>query len=74
MTFHERKHAMVVMDGYRRVAKARPIVSGGWQLKTYAGCWIDPRARTQGLFPDRFPDLLHVTSRREARKIMEGLL
>jgi hypothetical protein len=75
MTFHDHKqHGFVVMDGSRVVAKARKIVSGGWQLKTYGGCWVDPRARSQGLFPGKFPHLMHVGSAREARLILGGLL
>ena len=70
MTFHDHKHSMVVMDDHRLVAKARKIVSGGWQLKVYGGSWTDPRARTQGLFPGKFPNLMLVKTRREALNIL----
>jgi len=73
MTFHEFPHGMTVMDGNRCVAKARFIPSGGWMLRTYNGCWSDPRARSQGLFPGKFPYLLHVGSKGEARSVLRGL-
>lgn len=73
MTFHEMSYAMVVMDGNRAVAKARQTPHG-YILRTYNGCWTDPRARSQGLFPGKFPYLLVVKRRDEARRILKGLI
>jgi hypothetical protein len=72
MLFTELRNGMTVMDARRCVAWAHPA-RGGWLLKLHGGCWLDPRARTGGIFPGKFPDLLHVKTRREARSIMTRL-
>ena len=73
---------MIVMDGKRVVAKARRYGTGWWLLKLESACWVDSRAR-QPLRSDlpagfrdlfsRYPDMLAVKSKREARRIMGGL-
>jgi hypothetical protein len=73
MTFHDYRHGMVVMDGRRCVAVAREIGPNGWMLRMHGGCWVDPRARTQGLFPGNHPELMNVSTRREARLILKGI-
>jgi hypothetical protein len=72
MTFHEYKHAMSVMDGNRCVASAR-LVGMGWLLSLRAASWVDPRARTEGLFPGKFPHLLTMPTRVKARRAMQAL-
>lgn len=73
MTFHEFKNGMTVMDGNRCVASAKSVASHGWMLSLRAASWVDPRARTQGLIPGKFPHLMLVKSRGEARHEMRLL-
>lgn len=83
MTFLEANDwAMVVMDGRRCVAKARRYGVGYWLLKLEGASWIDPRARQpirddlpagfSDLF-SKYPNMLAVKGKAEARKIMQGL-
>lgn len=74
MTFHEFNWAMSVMDGKRCVAAARIVGSYGWRLVLHGGCWTDPRARTQGLLPGKYPHLMLVKSKTEARNVLKGLV
>jgi hypothetical protein len=75
MVLHDypKRGNMVVMDGNRVVATCRSVVSGGFLLKVYAGSWVDPRARTQGLFPGKFPGLMVVQTRKEAKAILTAV-
>lgn len=75
MKFVENKLAMVVMDGPRVVAKAsrRQATGSTWLLKAYSSSWTDPRARTEGLFPGKFPYLLTVKGKAEARRLLKEL-
>lgn len=84
LTFHEpNEWAMVVMDGKRPIAKARKKQVGYWLLVLESGCWVDPRAR-QPLRDDmpagfsdlfsKYPNMLAVKGKREARALMKGLL
>jgi len=84
LSFYEpTKWAMVVMDGNKAVAKARHYGGvGWWLLKLESASWTDPRARQpirddlpqdfRDLF-SKYPNMLAVRSRNEARKIMQGL-
>lgn len=83
MTFQEPTDwSMIVMDGQRAVAKARKKQLGLWLLSLENACWIDPRAR-QPIREDwpagvdsmwsKYPQLLAVKTKREARKIMQEL-
>lgn len=74
LTFHEFKHGMTVMDGKQCVAVARPTQSYGWVLRVHNGSWIDPRARTQGLIPGKYPNLMNLRTRPSTRNMMRGLL
>jgi hypothetical protein len=73
MEFLEFRDNMVVMDGKTCVAVARKTVSWGYILRVHNGCWVDPRARTQGLVPGRYPHLMNILTKPEARKIMKAL-
>jgi hypothetical protein len=74
MEFIEHKHGnMIVMDGKNPVAVARKTVSFGYILRVYNACWTDPRARTQGLVPGKYPHLMNILTKREARSIMKAL-
>jgi hypothetical protein len=73
MTFHEFKNGMSVMDGNRCVASAKPTRGHGWMLIARASSWVDIRARTQGLMPGKYPNLMLVKDRREARAHLSKL-
>jgi len=74
MTLHTvGDRGITVMDGRRCVAVARKTVRGPWILRVHNACWTDPRARTQGLMPGKFPYLMHVRTRPEALKHMTAL-
>lgn len=66
---------LIVMDGKRLVAHARPIraVAGLWLMTFKDGCWTDPRAGVTHVTTARYRNLLAVTSKREAKKIMKEL-
>lgn len=50
MELHDYKqHGMVVMDGRRVVAKARPTPAG-YLMVLYGASWTDPRAREPNVF------------------------
>lgn len=80
LTLHEHKFsdrtAFWVMDGERHaLAKARPIVSGGYLLAAHGMCWMDPRARevnrvTRGI-DARY---LWVKTAREARRMLSEIV
>ena len=85
MTFLEPNGwAMIVVDGRRTVARAKKWGVGYWLLELQIGeaCWTDPRARMpirddlpvgfKDLF-SRYPHMLAVKSKVEARKLMKGL-
>jgi len=74
MTFHENPLGMTVFDGPRLVAKATGRPRVGWLLRMYNGSWVDPRARTGGMFPGKFPYLMKVKNKAEARKILKSLV
>jgi hypothetical protein len=74
MTFHEHRNGMTVMDGTRCVAVARAIPPRGWLLTLHGGCWVDHRARTQGIVPGKFPGILNVNTRAEAIKLLRSLI
>lgn len=73
---------MIVMDKKKPVAKARLWGMGWWLLTMENGSWLDPRAREpirddlpkgfKDLF-SRYPNMLAVKSKAEARKIMQAL-
>jgi hypothetical protein len=80
LTFHEHKFsdrtAFWVMDGERHaLAKARPIVSGGYLLAASGMCWMDPRAREVNRVT-RSVDAryLWVRTAREARRMLRELV
>ena len=69
-------HGLVVMDGQKRVAKARPVAQGFWMLRRYGTDWDDPRAGTN---PEKFgkrmnKNLLCVKGKAEARKVLQNLV
>jgi hypothetical protein len=72
LKFHEFRNGMVVMDDRKGIATAKPT-RHGWILTLYAASWVDPRARTQGLIPGKFPHLLLVESRGDARNMLKAL-
>jgi hypothetical protein len=72
LTFHEFKNGMSVMDGKRCLAQGKPTPHG-WILTLHGASWIDPRARTQGLIPGKYPNLMLVKTRREAAQVLSGL-
>ncbi len=68
---------MIVMDDRRAIARARKLVSGGWMLRIYGGCWVDPRARTPAFGMKGwavFPYLLHVKTKAQARRELIGVM
>lgn len=72
--YHDYGHTLIVMDGARIVAKAVKIVSGGWRLRSYEGCWVDLRAReVNKVTRTVMPQYLRVSERRQAVRIMKGL-
>jgi len=73
LRFHEFKNAMSVMDGRRCIAVARLTPSHGWVMRVHDGCWTDIRARTQGLIPGKYPNLMRVRTRPQARTILSKL-
>jgi len=72
MGFHEFANGMSVMDGSRCIASAKPTPHG-WILTFRGGCWAHPRARTQGLIPGKFPNLMLLPSRRAVRQEFQKL-
>lgn len=72
MTFHEFKNGMSVMDGRRCVASAK-LTARGWIMTMRDGCWLNPLARTQGLMPGKYPHLMVLPGRREARRELKLL-
>jgi hypothetical protein len=71
MTFNEYAYAMSVMDGTRCVAVAKRVDGHGWKMVLHGGCWTDARARTQGIWPGKYPHLMMVKNRKEARTILQ---
>lgn len=74
MTFHDYKYkGMVVMDGHRLVAKARPVRIRGWIVVGYGLSWIDAKDTTNtfGIFD---PQRLFVHKKDDARKLLKSLL
>jgi hypothetical protein len=80
LELHTFKNGMVIMDGNRTVAKARPYAGvRGWALHIEGGCWLDERARRKklsalpggGIFD---PSRMAVRTRREAEKILKSLI
>ena len=72
-TFHEFPNGMTVMDGTICVAVAKKTQSHGWVLRMHAGSWLDPRARTQGLIPGKYPHLLNLRTRPQVVSLMQAL-
>lgn len=78
LSFHEIKNGMSVMDDRHCLATAKPT-SQGWLLTLHGACWIDPRARavnpTKPQLPShKFPNLMVVRTRGEARRILSSLV
>lgn len=73
ISFHEFPTGMTVMEGGRCIAVARPTVSHGWILRHHDGSWTDPKARTQGLIPGKYPYLLNLRTRPQTRALMSAL-
>lgn len=75
MTVHAlpNQRGISVFDGKRAIAVARKTGRGPWILRVYNASWTDPRARTQGLFPGKYPYLMHVRTYKEALHHMTAL-
>lgn len=66
---------ITVWDGSRTVAKAKKMPSGGWQIRLYDACWLDPRARVPSKVTGTpFPEYLHLPDKRQAMKELNALL
>lgn len=80
MELHEHKFgggrfAIVLMDGRRMVAKARPV-TGGYLIKGYAISLLDkkPHPMTPNKIGIPSPNMFVVKTARQARRAMQRLL
>jgi hypothetical protein len=59
---------LYVVHEEHTVAKARHLPAGGWLLKIENACWLRPEARTGGLLPGKYPGLMVLKTKQEARR------
>lgn len=74
MKLHDYKqHGMVVMDGRRVVAKARPTPAG-YLLTLYSGSWVAPAARLRNVLGVVDPSRMVLKRRSEVKAVLNDLI